>query len=239
MRMATCASPITTAVTHAPPSRSDRGYPTTPRHALATITHSGVASIKSTSAFRNTEDLGVQTLDTIQQLAWFFSGCYFIHSGATKLGSPTPLWAAIMPYRITGLRTSRLLAAALPPIEFSCGLLLASRTFPAGSAAILIGLLIIFSAGMVVTLIRGQASSDGGCGPRPSPVSPALVLRNLILIAALAPGVVADHPPPRMDQVIATAVVAIIAVGVSVRRHQALTTQHTTPSQRPGGSFTD
>nr|WP_243896815.1 MauE/DoxX family redox-associated membrane protein [Actinomyces bowdenii] len=168
-----------------------------------------------------------------------FLGCYFVYAGASKLGSPTPLWVAIMSYRITGLRSSRLLAATIPPIEFFCGLLLASQTFPAGSASILIGLLTIFSAGMVVTILRGEAPSDCGCGPRPSPVSPALVLRNLILIAALAPGVVADHPPPRMDQVIATAVVAIIAVGVSVRRHQALTTQHTTPSQRSGGSFTD
>lgn len=168
----------------------------------------------------------MQTLDTIQQLLWFFSGCYFIHSGATKLGNPKPLWAAIMSYRIAGLRTSRPLAAAIPPLEFSCGLLFASQTFPTGSAAILVGLLIVFSIGMMVALIRGDAPSNCGCGPRPSPVSPALVLRNLILIAALATAVVADHPAPRADQLIATAVVAAIAIGASIRRHRLLTAAH-------------
>ncbi|BDA63522.1 MauE/DoxX family redox-associated membrane protein [Actinomyces capricornis] len=172
----------------------------------------------------------MHTLDSTLRMLWFISGCYFIYTGASKMASPRPLLTAILSYRITGPHISRALAALTAPTEFFCGLLLASGVFPSGSAALLIALLLVSCTGMAIVLFRGYASGDGGYGSGhrtgPARVRPSELLRHLILIAALATAVVADHPTRTIDQTILAAIMALVVIGVSIGLFRILATAH-------------
>ena len=82
-------------------------------------------------------------MTVLYELLRFLVGCYFVRSGAAKMGAPNLFWAAIMSYGLTGVREARVLASIIPPLEFFGGLALASNVSPLPSAAILFLLLCI------------------------------------------------------------------------------------------------
>ena len=61
------------------------------------------------------------------ELLRFLIGCYFVWSGAAKMGAPNPFWATIMAYGLTGVQAARVLASIIPPLEFFGGLALTSN----------------------------------------------------------------------------------------------------------------
>lgn len=93
-------------------------------------------------------------MTVLYELLRFLVGCYFVRSGAAKMGAPNLFWAAIMSYGLTGVREARVLASIIPPLEFFGGLALASNVSPLPSAAILFLLLCIFSVAMIIVLVR-------------------------------------------------------------------------------------
>ena len=50
------------------------------------------------------------------ELLRFLIGCYFVRSGAAKMGAPNPFWAAIMAYGLTGVQAARVLASIIPGV---------------------------------------------------------------------------------------------------------------------------
>lgn len=75
---------------------------------------------------------GEAPVDAVLILARMLAGGFFVWSGSSKLGHSRKFWSQIMDYRITGARTSRILAATLPPLEFLGGLFFAAGVHPRG-----------------------------------------------------------------------------------------------------------
>ncbi|HEV8470497.1 MAG TPA: MauE/DoxX family redox-associated membrane protein [Candidatus Limnocylindria bacterium] len=84
-----------------------------------------------------------------------------------------------------GKRSASLVAIGLPPVEVAVGLALVIGVAPSPSALAGICLLLVFSAAIVIDLLRGRAHSCGCLGKRDAPIRWRLVYRNLALATAL------------------------------------------------------
>jgi len=158
------------------------------------------------------------------ELLRFLIGCYFVRSGAAKMGAPTPFWATIMDYGLTGVQAARVLASIIPPLEFFGGLALASNVSPLPAAAILFLLLCVFSAAMIIVLARKSPPEDCGCGCGTSPtrVTAGLVVRNTILTLALMPTLILSHPLEDNKNLALSCLVIALIVTASFLRYRKL-----------------
>ena len=161
-------------------------------------------------------------MTVLYELLRFLVGCYFVRSGAAKMGAPNLFWAAIMSYGLTGVREARVLASIIPPLEFFGGLALASNVSPLPSAAILFLLLCIFSVAMVIVLVRKNPPEDCGCGTSPTRVSAGLVVRNTILTLALMPTLILPRPLGDTKNLALSCLVAVLIVTASSLRYRKL-----------------
>lgn len=156
------------------------------------------------------------------ELLRFLIGCYFVRSGAAKMGDPNPFWAVIMTYGLTGAQAARALASIIPPLEFFGGLALASNVSPLPAAAAFFLLLCVFSAAMIIVLARKNPPEDCGCGTSPTKVSAGLVVRNTILALALLPTLILSHPPEDNKNLALSCLVVTLIVTASFLRYRKL-----------------
>ena len=146
----------------------------------------------------------------------------FLAGAWQKLRDLEVFAAAVENYRLLPPALVPLVARALPVLELAAGLLL---LFPAVSAAggMLSGcLLAVVTAAVAINLLRGHSRIDCGCGGLSSqPLSWALVVRNLVLLAAVA--LAAQHESARVlvwaDYfTVSGAVLALVGLYVSVNQ---------------------
>ncbi|WP_144444045.1 MauE/DoxX family redox-associated membrane protein [Clavibacter michiganensis] len=101
-------------------------------------------------------------LGTLLVIARMCAGGFFVWTGSAKLSRSRHFWSQIMGYKIVGPRQARLLAAALPPVEFVAGLFFAAGLWPAVTGCVLLLLLAAFTAAIASSLLRGL-ENDCGC----------------------------------------------------------------------------
>lgn len=96
-------------------------------------------------------------------------------------------------YRIVPASLARATASLVVVLEASAALSLATGLALRLGAQLAVALLLGFAAAMVVNLLRGRTEIDCGCfqSSLRQPLSSALVFRNVCLVAALAPLLVA------------------------------------------------
>ncbi len=126
-------------------------------------------------------------------IARMLGGGFFVWVGSAKLGHARSFWSEVMGYEIVGPRLGRVLASAIVPIEFVCGLLFAAGVYPILNGAFLLILLATFSVAMVISLVR-KTGNNCGCGVASSRVRPALLGRNAILAALITAGIFSPVP---------------------------------------------
>jgi hypothetical protein len=110
----------------------------------------------------------------------------FVWTAWHKLRAPAEFVAAVRAYRLVPEVMSVPVAGALVMAEMGTAIsLLTARSSRAG-AALAAALLGLYATAIAVNLARGRRDLDCGCaGPGARrPVSEALVLRNLVLLAA-------------------------------------------------------
>ena len=158
---------------------------------------------------------------TVLELSRLLAGGYFVWTGSSKVGRPAVFWNQIMGYRLSGPRVSGVLASVIPPLELIGGLFFAAGIYPLGSGVVLGVLLILFSTAMAASLLR-RLENDCGCGQSPSPVRPALFVRNLGLGVLIAMGIYSAAPDSRSNWIVAVAgaLVVVIAFAAAYRTLQ-------------------
>lgn len=161
-------------------------------------------------------------MSVLCELLRFLIGCYFVRSGAAKMGAPNPFLATIMDYGLTGVQAARVLASIIPPLEFFGGLALASNVSPLPAAATLFLLLCVFSAAMIIVLARKSPPEDCGCGTSPTRVTAGLVVRNTILALALMPTLILSHPLEDNKNLALSCLVIALIVTASFLRYRKL-----------------
>jgi uncharacterized membrane protein YphA (DoxX/SURF4 family) len=115
-------------------------------------------------------------------------GIIFLWSGWEKLGHMDLFYKAASDYHILSPQLTSIYSAALPWLEVLCGLYLVVGLFKRFTLVLTTGLMLSFIIAIAMVLMRGQ-SIDCGCflgGTQPSPITPALLWRDLILFAAAA-----------------------------------------------------
>jgi hypothetical protein len=92
-------------------------------------------------------------------------------------------------YRLAPEAALPALRWAIPLAEAACALALAIPASRAAGGLAAAGLLLAYAAAMGINLARGRREIDCGCGGAPEPLGWGLVLRNLAMVAALAPAI--------------------------------------------------
>lgn len=141
-------------------------------------------------------------------------GLIFLTSGVSKLRHRVLLPGVIASYRLLPDFAVAPVAIALPFVETLTGAALIAGITPV-PVAVAILLLTVFAAAMAINIRRGRTHIDCGCGRSQlrHPISWALVARNAILAALLAPALLPRAQLGAMD--LATAFAGGIAIFVA------------------------
>ena len=90
-------------------------------------------------------------------------------------------------YRLVPRRLAVIFARILPPLELAAAAALLLPMTGRPGAMLGLGLMAMFTAAIMVNLVRGRVSIDCGCGGASGQkLSMGLVLRNLVVMAGLA-----------------------------------------------------
>ena len=114
-------------------------------------------------------------------------GTIFLIAGVVKLkGGSSQFLSAIMGYELVPKLVATMLASFLPWLEVVVGGLLVLGLWSQFSAAAGAILLLTFSSGIALSLLRGK-DNDCGCFRSVTPVQWRLIYRNLTLLGLLIP----------------------------------------------------
>jgi putative oxidoreductase len=117
-------------------------------------------------------------------LASLAFGALFLWSGIAKIKDPISFAEAIRNYRIVGDPIAPALAHFLPWLEVFAGFAVMWERMRQGASALLTGMLIVFTIGIVSAWIRGLDITCGCFGGEETINYPVKVTQNLLLIAA-------------------------------------------------------
>jgi uncharacterized membrane protein YphA (DoxX/SURF4 family) len=122
-------------------------------------------------------------------------GLIFVTAGAQKLRHRAVLPGVIAHYRILPEAAVGPVAALLPVLEIGTGVALVAGIVPLAAVAGIV-LLLLFTGAMAVNIARGRSHIDCGCGDATlrQSLSPALVMRNLLLAGLLLPRLLPAEP---------------------------------------------
>ncbi len=112
-----------------------------------------------------------------------FAAGLFASSALHKLRTFTRFTGFVAGYRLIPAPLVRPASAAMVTLEVAAVPALFLPSSPA--AGLPAALLLLYAGAMGVNLLRGRSNIDCGCGGAPMPLSPALVVRNLLLAAAM------------------------------------------------------
>jgi len=153
----------------------------------------------------------------------FVAGVAKLRAGRAKFRE------SVLGYGI-GKRSATLVAIGLPPLEIAVGLALVIGAVPSASTLAGICILLLFSAAIVVDLLRGRAHPCGCLGKRDGPIRWRLVYRNLALATALVGVFVSDGQAAVVSSAWLIALVAI-STALVLLAHLAIRLRVGTTSQ--------
>lgn len=109
----------------------------------------------------------------------------FIYAGMYKINYTAEFAETIASYRMIPYWGVNLMAVILPWIELVCGILLAAGV-RARSAALIIGsMMLVFTIGIAINLLRGSPISCGCFSTLEDPISWQTLVRDLIWLAMI------------------------------------------------------
>lgn len=110
-------------------------------------------------------------------------GAILLYGGIVKALRPHEFLTAVSAYQLTTPQISIALAAVIPWIELTVGLLLIANAFQAGAALAAFLLMAVFSAAIAAALIRRQSIACGcfGLGSDAPLITPWTLARTLAL----------------------------------------------------------
>ncbi len=94
-----------------------------------------------------------------------FLGCVFIIASVEKISSPEAFASSVEAYKLLPYSMINIFALTIPWLELLCGLFLTAGIASRASAGLLLGLLVIFIAGIVIAIFRGLNIDCGCFGP--------------------------------------------------------------------------
>ena len=110
-------------------------------------------------------------------------GLIFVISGVIKISNPQEFIETVNNFKMLPPATVNLFVIIIPWVEFASGLLLMFNIFPKETAAIITGLVIIFTIAIVVAMIRSLTFSCGCFGDIfPQDLGFLKILENLVLL---------------------------------------------------------
>lgn len=107
----------------------------------------------------------------------------FIYAGAEKISDPEAFAVSISNYKLLPTITVNLLAIYLPWLELVSGILLLLGISVKENSAIILSLLIVFTLGVIISLVRGL-NIDCGCFGNDNKIGLLKLFENLLLIIA-------------------------------------------------------
>lgn len=159
-------------------------------------------------------------MEIVFDLSRLLAGGYLVWSGAAKLGDVRRFWKQVMGYQLVSPLLARIISSSLPPIELVLGLLFAAGYYPILTGPALIVLVAAFTFAITQSLIR-NLDNECGCGPTNQKVRPALVFRNLGIIALLVAGLFSAGQVYAAPLIVAAAGLLCI-LGISAARYRLL-----------------
>jgi uncharacterized membrane protein YphA (DoxX/SURF4 family) len=119
------------------------------------------------------------------------AGGLLLLGGFSKIAlGPASFLKIVQAYRLLPNRWDRMVAVALPPVEAAAGLFLVLGTFARLSSFLGVIVLAAVTSAAITVLVRGLRAPCGCMGDFKSMVTWKIVVRNGLLIASLAPGLV-------------------------------------------------
>jgi len=110
----------------------------------------------------------------------------FLEAAQHALSERQEFAGILSAYRILPERLVGALALLLPVSQIAAALALMVPRATLLGAGLAVLLLLLFTTGIAVNLHRGRTDMDCGCGGDSQRISPALVIRNLVLMACVA-----------------------------------------------------
>ena len=110
-------------------------------------------------------------------------GWVLADAGLHKLREPLRFGAIIDAYRLLPSGWGGWLSRPLGFVELACACALLLPASQRAAAVVAGALFALYWAAMALNLVRGRRDIDCGCGGVPQPLSGALLLRNLLLLA--------------------------------------------------------
>ncbi len=109
-----------------------------------------------------------------------FIAAVFVFAAQHKLRNRLRFQGIVRQYKLTPASASAALSLAIPLCEF--GIAVALLVLPLIGALMAAALLGLYAGGIAINLVRGRQHIDCGCGGEATPLSTALIGRNLLMV---------------------------------------------------------
>src|SRR3989344_1018538 len=151
-----------------------------------------------------------------------FTALLLFHAAAHKLLDTARFEGILWDYRLAPELAIPAVALLLPLAEFAVGSALLIPTFQDQAFMAAAALLALYAVAMGVNLVRGRSEISCGCGGPPTPISLALVLRNLALCTCLLSSAALASSQPSWLVILAGAAAGCLAFVCVAAAGQAL-----------------
>jgi putative oxidoreductase len=131
------------------------------------------------------EAMTCELKENIQRVIRIGLGLVFLYAGIIKIIDPVAFAGSVAAYKIMPYALNYLIAAVLPWVEVTCGLLLVIGYRVRAASCIVIVMNLVFIAALGSTIVRGL-NVDCGCFRQGGEKTPAwlAILRDVVFLAA-------------------------------------------------------
>lgn len=131
--------------------------------------------------------------DRLSALLRLVLGIMFLYAAIPKISNPRQLAEDVANYQVLPDALVHSMAALLPAVELAVAAALLLGLFPRGAALACAGMMVMFLAAEGQALARGIDIRCGCFGADSESISPATLIRNVLLLAAAVHVVLFDR----------------------------------------------